>query len=533
MEKSETRVRVDAVEQADVELLATLGYKQEFKRAFSALESFGLAFSVFGLVPSIATVMSYPIPNGGPVAMVWGWFVASLFILCIGMSMGELASSQPTSGGLYYWTHSLSSPKYRNVLAWFVGYANTIGSIASVASIVWGTAVQVMAAASIGSGGSFIPTNAQLFGVYCAVIITNGLLCSLGTRVLARLQTVYIVLNIALCLAIFIALPVLTPKEYRNSASFALGGFGNFSGWPDGFAFILSFLAPVWTIGSFDCVVHISEETANAATAVPWAVVNAIAISGVLGTALMITIAFCMGPDLQAILDSDIQQPMATARITRSILFNSIGPEGTLGIWSVIVIIQFMMGSSMLLASSRQVFAFSRDGALPLSKWLYRINSFTETPVNSVWFSVVVAILLGLLSFAGDAAIDAIFSISVFGTYIAFGIPISVRFIFSKTNNFKPGPFTLGRWGFPIALIAVVFMFVINIWQLFPLTRQTDAASMNYSNVVLGSCLIWFYLPKYGGAHWFTGPVPNVDIDEDRGMHAHGESPGDEKLANQ
>jgi hypothetical protein len=40
--------------------------------------------------------------------------------------------------------------------------SNTIGSIASVASIDWGCAVQVMAAATIGSGGTFSPTSAQL-----------------------------------------------------------------------------------------------------------------------------------------------------------------------------------------------------------------------------------------------------------------------------------------------------------------------------------------------------------------------------------
>ena len=77
-----------------------------------------------------------------------------------------------------------------------------------------------------------------------------------------------------------------------------------------------------------------------------------------------------------------------------------------------------MMGSSMVLAASRQSFAFSRDGALPFSKWLYRMNSFTGTPVNTVWFVAVFSILLGLLAFAGDAAINAIFAISVTGLYV-------------------------------------------------------------------------------------------------------------------
>ena len=34
--------------------LAALGYRQEFKRSFNALEVFGLGFSIIGLFPSIA-----------------------------------------------------------------------------------------------------------------------------------------------------------------------------------------------------------------------------------------------------------------------------------------------------------------------------------------------------------------------------------------------------------------------------------------------------------------------------------------------
>ena len=40
-------------------------------------------------------------------------------------------------------------------------------------------------------------------------------------------------------------------------------------------------------LGSFDSGVHISEETSNAATAVPWAIVNAVAVGGVLGFGML------------------------------------------------------------------------------------------------------------------------------------------------------------------------------------------------------------------------------------------------------
>jgi len=505
---TEPNARRADVAKADEELLAALGYKQEFQRAFSGLETFGIAFSIIGLLPSIASVLFYPLSNGGTSAMVWGWAVGSFFILLVGISMAELASAAPTSGGLYFWTHSLSSPRWRNLLAWIVGYTNTIGSIASIASIDWGCAVQIMAAATIGSDQSFSPTSAQTFGVYAAVVLSHAVICCLGTAVLARLQTVYVALNVLLCLAVIIALPAATPSEFKNTAAYAFGDFTNFSGWPSGFAFILSLLAPLWTICSFDSSVHISEEASNAAVVVPWAIVYAIGIAGVLGWAINVSLAFCMGTDLEVLMNSD--QPMA------QIFFNSFGQKGTLAIWAVVVIVQYMMGSSMVLAASRQTFAFSRDGALPFSNWLYRMNSFTKTPVNTVWFVCIWSIILGLLVFAGDSAINAIFSLSITALYVAYSIPIAARFL--GNNSFQPGPFSVGRWSKPIGAMAVLWMTFMGVVFLFPTTPQTDTADMNYTVVVEGGimflALIYYYFPKYGGIHWFTGPVPTIVREE-------------------
>lgn len=495
----------DDINAQDEALLATLGYKQEFKRAFTPFEVFGVAFSIIGLLPSIASVLLFALPNGGGPSMVWGWLTASVFLMSIAVAMAELASAAPTSGGLYFWTYSLSTPRWRNLLCWLVGYANTIGMVAGLASIDWGCAVQVMAAATISTNGVFQPTPAQLFGVYVAIVVSHGCLCSLGTAVLARLQSVYIVLNILLCLAVIIGLPAATPSEFRNSAQVALVDFTDVTGWSNGYAFFLSFLAPLWTICSFDSGVHISEEASNAATAVPWAIVSAVAVAGVLGFAINMALAFCMGSNLELLVNSS--QPMA------QIFLNSFGLKPTLAIWAVVIIVQYMMGSSILLAGSRQIFAFSRDRALPFSGFLYRINRYTQTPVNTVWFDVILAILLGCLVFAGTQAINAVFALSVTSLYVAYSIPISARIV-TKTN-FKPGPFSIGIWSIPVAFVAVVFMVFMTIVFLFPMTPQTSVQNMNYTVAVLGGVLllslVWYYFPKYGGVHWFTGPVANVN----------------------
>ena len=97
-----------------------------------------------------------------------------------------------------------------------------------------------------------------------------------------------------------------------------------------------------------------------------------------------------------------------------------------------------------MLAASRQSFAFSRDGALPFSRILYRMNRHTGTPVNTVLFTAAGSLLLGLLAFAGAQAINAIFALSIVGLYVAYAIPIAVRWIWIGENGWVEGPFSLG-----------------------------------------------------------------------------------------
>jgi len=121
--------------------------------------------------------------------------VASVFVLFIGTAMAELASAAPTSGGVCIILDSsvCLTPKLTALfLDLYIGFStvekpfvlarwvyavrvspckrpdfhlldsNTIGSIAAVASVDWGCAVQIMAAAAISSGGSYEPTSAQI-----------------------------------------------------------------------------------------------------------------------------------------------------------------------------------------------------------------------------------------------------------------------------------------------------------------------------------------------------------------------------------
>jgi amino acid transporter len=74
------------------------------------------------------------------------------------------------------------------------------------------------------------------------------------------------------------------------------------------------------------------------------------------------------------------------------------------------------------------------------------MNGYTKTPVNTVWFCAAGSIFLGALVFAGTQAINAVFSISITGLYLAYSIPIAARWIWRKDNGWTPGAFSLGAW---------------------------------------------------------------------------------------
>lgn len=279
-----------------------------------------------GVVPSIASTIFSNLPYGGPVGMIWGWVVAASLIMTVGLAMGDLASSMPTSGGLYFWTHRLAPPKYRNFLAWLVGYNSFLGNVSAVSSLAWSCSGIFLSAGSM-ANEEFQPSIGASFGLYCGILIFCGFYCSYCTTLFARLQTPATIINLGLALVTIIGLPIARRKEL-NTAEFTFTGWENMHGWGSGLTFLLSMMAPVWTIGSFDCAVSLSEEASNAATAVPNAIVGSIGSAGVLGAILLAVYSLCMGTDLVAINDSAIGQPLAV------IYQMGFGTKGALAVWA-------------------------------------------------------------------------------------------------------------------------------------------------------------------------------------------------------
>ncbi|KAK7526207.1 amino acid permease-domain-containing protein [Phyllosticta citriasiana] len=492
----------------DAGVLAALGYKQELRRNFTMIEVFGLAFSIMGLLPSIASTLTYSLP-AGPVGLVWGWFVPSLFIFFIGLAMADLASAMPTSGGLYFWSHYFASPSTRNALSFLVGYSNTLGLIGGLCSIDYGFSLMLLSVVVIARDGEWEPSRGVIYAVFLACVLCHGVLASTLSKVMGKLQTVFVVANFVLIAATVIALPTGRADE-RNDAAFIFGKVTNLTTWPTGWTFTLSWLSPIWTIGAFDSCVHISEEAANATRAVPYGILMSIGSCWIFGWIIVIVIAACMSPDVSSILDSAYGQPMA------QIYYDALGKRGAVGFMTLMFIVQFLMGLSILVAASRQTWAFSRDGALPFSSFFRPISkTFGYIPLRAVWGCVLLGAVLGLLSLIDSAAASALFSLGVAGNNVAWGTPIFCRLVWGE-HKFKPGPFYTGRLSKPIGWIAIAFMVFGTLLAMFPTGGpHPTVGTMNYTCVISvalwGGSLAYYYVDA---RKWFTGPRTTLDTDE-------------------
>ncbi|TRM58833.1 amino acid/polyamine transporter I [Schizophyllum amplum] len=494
---------LSSLKHADDARLAELGYRSEFKREFSLIETVAFAFSIMGVVASVSSTLSFGLVSGGHVGWVFGWLIPCLFVIPIAMCLAELTSSMPTSAGLYYFSAKLAPARHAALASWVTGWANITGQVALICSIDFTCAQMIVTAISVNSDGETNLSSAATYGILWAILISHGFVCSAATSVLARLNLAYVVINIGTTVAAIVAL-LVGAGDSKVSTRDAFTLFENNTGWANnGWAFLLSFTAPMWTLTGYDSAAHISEEVAGAARAAPIAILVGVGGTAALGWLLLIATSFSV-TSIPALLESELPLPMG------QVFLDVLGKRGMLAIWSFIIVVQYVTGAAQVVDASRTVFAFSRDDALPGSKWWRQINKSTRTPVNAVWLSVILSGIIGLFGFS-EAALSSMAGAAVIGLYTSYATPILMR-ITSGHAVFVPGPFSLGRWATPVGTIAVAWVAFIVVLLMFPTASTVTAEEMNYSVVLIMAVFIFASLSWVLSARrWFKGPVRTVD----------------------
>jgi amino acid transporter len=505
---------------ADEQRLAELGYKQELNRSWSGFSNFAISFSIISILAGCFTTFSVGWNNGGPMAIFWGWPLISLFILVIGLCMSELVSAFPTSGGIYWWASKLGGAK----AGFYTGWLNLIGLLAIDASVAYGCATFVdytLSAKSTSWANNYSLT--RVFIIFLIVLALAATVNIFSSHLLAVINNVSVWWHVLGASAVVLIL-LLVPDHHASLSAVAthrVNNTGLFTGNTHGAGFIL-YVLPLaailtqYTITGYDASAHLSEETKQAADGAAKGIWRSIFYSAIGGWILLLSFLF-------AVQNQD--KVTAGGGGVNVIFGQALGTNWHTLVLGISAAGQFFCTVACMTSTTRMLFAFSRDGAVPGHKH-WRKLSANKVPVNATILAAIIAAILtspalikvDINGAPSPVAFVAVVSIGVIGLYVAFSIPIWLRW--RAGDSFTPGRWTLGskyKW---MCLVAVAEIIVTSIIALLPGSNLAvpwnDGFALKYVNytiiVMPGALLvlwIWWHLSV---KNWFTGPKTTIDL---------------------
>jgi amino acid transporter len=489
----------------DEKILHRLGYAQELFRGMGGFQNFAISFTIISILAGCLTSYFIAFNNGGPIAISWGWLLVGLMSTIVALAMAEIASAYPTAGGLYYWSSKLGSPAW----GWFTGWFNLVGQIAVTAAIGYGLAI--FATSLINLWFDYPNTKEWTLLTYTVVMLIAVLLNMMKVSITALLNTVSAYWHMA-GVAFIVLVLIIVPDNHQsfsfvftetvNNSGFQGTGFGNIVFW---YVFGLGLLMSQYTITGFDASAHMAEETNQASRMAAVGMYMSVVASVIFGWILLLAVTFAV-PDTQGVLD-------AVGGAVTYIWTTSLGETWAEILLFIAVVAQMFCLTASVTSASRMMFAFSRDRAVP-GHQMWRKVSRNRVPVAAVWAIGFLAWALMIPTYWNAATGYLVgTSIAVIGLYIAFILPVILRF--RQGDRFQHGAWSLGNHYKWIDLVAIVWVAIISILFLGPVTPtgipwkdgfNWDVA--NYAPLTVGGALLFF-----GGwwlisaKNWFTGPV--------------------------
>ncbi|KAK5688401.1 hypothetical protein LTS10_000379 [Elasticomyces elasticus] len=455
------------------ELETVLGYKPELERNRSL---FTLLFQSLAIAA---------IPYG--LSIFLGWVIILVLDESVALSLGELASRYPTSGGPSYWiVHSLTSgyeqsfqvaPKYKVSLAYITGWIWLIGNWTITLSVNFGFASLLSATVSM-YHGNYTMSAWQLLLIFYALCLFTFVICTFFNKYLPMVDTICAAWTAISIVIILIAVSV-SAKSGRHSAAYTLGHYDtSFAGW-GGFTFFIGLLPSAYTFSALGMISAMAEECADPATKVPWALSLCVPVGGFAGFFFIIPICATL-PPLADIIAAPVGQALPY-------IFHTVmgSPGGGLGLIFLVLVITLFCSISITVAASRCTWAFARDDAIPGAKLWAKVDARLGVPVNSLALVTVVQMLLGLINLGSTSAFLAFVSVGVQALALAYAIPIAIS-LFCGRREVNKARWNLGQTFGTIAnVLALIWIAFELVLFSMPTALPVTAVTMNYASVVL------------------------------------------------
>lgn len=429
------------------------GYKESLDRSLGKFASFAAGVSYISILTGTFQLFYFGFGAAGP-AYLWSWPAVFVGQLCVALCFMELAAKYPVAGSVYNWAKLLG----RRIVGWSAGWLMLTASIVTLSAValalqlnlprIW-SGFQII---GDGSGSTDYAANAVLLGAILIAITTT--INALGVRLMAMINSagVFIELIAAVLIAILLAANITRgPEVFFSTNGYGAGESGGYLG-----AFLVASLASGYVMYGFDTASSLGEETVEPRRTAPKAILRAILASFVIGGAILV-FAVMAAPDLD---DPSLGSPDGSLQsIVEAVMW---GPLGTVFLICIVIAV-FVCSLAVHTAAIRLTFAMARDNALPFGESLAKVHPRTQTPVVPAVTIGVLAIVILVVNVGQPQIFTVLTSIAIIMIYLAYMMvtgPLLAKRVQGQwpPKDLKPGGyFTMGKWGLPVNIVAVVW----------------------------------------------------------------------------
>ncbi|KAH8707012.1 amino acid/polyamine transporter I [Phaeosphaeriaceae sp. PMI808] len=403
-------------------------------------------------------------------------------------------------------------------MLFITGWVSLIGWQATTASLAYFCG-NILQSIILILHDDYSPKPYQAMLLEWSVIAFSVFINTIGSKTLAHFEGLVLILHILGFFAILIPMVYLS----RHSDTSIFTTFINSGGWPtQGLSFMVGLPSLAFTIIGVDSCIHMSEEVKNASKVVPRAILISVFLNGALGLAMTVAYLFCLG-DLQDLLDNSAKLGYAFLYV---FLKGTGSPGGAITMALVIWVLGICCLVGVMAATSRQMWSFARDNAVPFSAQFTKLHPQTLIPVNTIWITALVSALLSFIALDSYVAFNNIVNLSIGGLYASYFI-VCVLLLWRRLQGIRPynanaamvGPESLqwGPWKVPGMLgvvnnlFACAYILVLWFFSFWPGSAKVNAETMNFSSVTFGGtvifAIVWYYMR---GRKTYRGPIIEV-----------------------
>ena len=475
--------------------LRSLGIKPELKRTLGFLSNFAIAFSFISVSTGSFGNFGVGIGLGGPASIFWSWVLVVAGQLLVALVFAELASHFPVAGSIYQWSKRLSN----RTLGWFTGWFYFWAQVVTVSAVA--VIVGYVIAGFNGGGQEFLDSpspiglvNMHTFIALSALLITT-LINAFGVRLLSILNNIGVATEI-LGMLVFAVVLLVVANHQPVSIVTDFAGTADATNGNTLAAFALGLYMSIFILYGFDTAGTFGEETIDASRQAPRGVISSVLISGVVGVVFFLAVLLAM-PSTSETIAEGLAGGFPIATIITGSLNTEVAAGVSFGEIYLLVILASVFVCTLAIqgAATRMMFSMSRDRRLPGGGVWGQVNGTFRTPANA---AIAVGVLAAIPILVTGPFGGFVLSICATGLIYLSYFLCNVGVLAARSRGWphKPAWFSLGRWGMPINILALIYggLMIINLglWNDPNLFGDFGGDGRAYWNPFINSFLQWF-----------------------------------------